>query len=120
MTNKNDLNQKQLDKVSGGFSINAEGEKKYRDEYTIEIDQYDTVNYIGQNLYFSYYNKLPKGNGIRYIHNWIYGTLLDSYEKSFECGTKRTGKVQVIESGGDDPEHGLTEIYLDTWKTYKK
>lgn len=117
MTDKK-LNEEQLDKVSGGKSL-EEHEKPYRDKYRRKLNKYDTENYIGQNLYFTLDYDITDQGGSAYFHTFIFGTLNKSYEKSAACdSTKRTANVTVIISEGDHKKSGNVDISLDDWDVY--
>lgn len=117
MTNKNEIDYDELEQVTGGRL--EKNEKQYHDRYTRRLDKYDTENYIGQNLYFLYDYDRGNTNGQSCsTHTFIFGTLIDSYEKPETCGTTRTAKVSVIISEGNDAKSGTVDISLDTWKVY--
>lgn len=106
MTDK-ERNEKELDNVNGGYFEF----QKYRRVYKNKLDKYDTVNYIGQNLYFDRASEYYK---------WVFGTITDSYERSWGCGkTIRTAKVTVIDSE-DYSSNAKIELDLDCWKAYSK
>lgn len=108
MTEKKELNNEELNQVSGG----AYGYEKYRKQYTIKIDKKDIENYIGQNLYFDF-------SSVDDYH-WVCGTLVDSYEKSHGCGTTRIAKIAVIEACGYLGSSSTQELSIDSWRVYRK
>lgn len=120
MTDKNQLNNEELNKVSGGtLKCNS---NSYENEYTHKIDKYDTVNYIGQDLLFKSVTTERYNNQTIDKKSFVFGTLVDSYEKEKSCGTTRTAKVYVKYSSGCVTFNcnANTELSLDKWGAYSK
>lgn len=115
MTDKKQLKKDELEKVSGGLS--AVLDNPYKQEYTIEINKYETENHIGETLYFD----CDKADG-RYKkeYTWVLGTLLRSFEQSNGCGTIRMATITIIESGGNIERSGTIDICLDGWQAHIK
>lgn len=110
MTNKQELNEKELEQISGGSSVDD-----YKKEYPNKLDKYETANHIGEELFFVAYTSVDSS----VICEWIIGTLLNSYEKESGCGTIRTATVSVNQSNVNS-YRGSKDISLDKWTAYSK
>lgn len=118
MTDKNELKQEQLEKVSGGMPL-AEGEKKYRDKYTRKIGTDEAANYVGQNLYFVEDYDITNNSPDTHVHTFIFGTLTKVFDQTMACGdTRKVGSVTVIESKGSHFAVGGTDVFLNDWQIY--
>lgn len=121
MTEKNQLNNEDLNQVSGGGL--REMKNGYANEYTRKLDKYETANYIGQDLLFKYKDIKPMNGQMVTFEAMVFGTLVDSYEKSNEdCGTTRTFIVKVLEYGGSYTfmDYRNTELSSDDWTAFAK
>lgn len=112
MTNKNELNEKELNEVSGGYN---EVNNPFRQQYPNKINKDNISNYINQTLYFDCLR--PNDTSLP-PYSWILGLLLNIYEKSSSCGNTLMAKVKVINAGGCTINENPTEISLDTYNAY--
>lgn len=99
---KLELNDEELQQVSGGSVIKAHW------EFYGWVGQYDGV--IGEEYYLV----------CDYKDAFVYGKLLDSWEKhGFLWTTDRYHKMDVYSSGGDCFDHGEHEYDGLNWSFYK-
>lgn len=100
MTNRKELNNEELEKVSGGIS-----DSDLKQQFRSEVDKYDVK--AGGRYYF-----LWKENNSTYeSYKASYGLVLRTYEASADCGTVTTFDVQC--------EYGFkagTTIVVNTYR----
>jgi len=93
MSDKKELNQEQLEKVSGGKDM----AKYLPSDHGIHIGMYAAEGHIGEDVYV-----VDDSN--REIFCW--GTLLDSYEEDVWGGSQRRHKVYV---------KGTNDYFFNHW-----
>lgn len=110
MTNKQELNNEELEKVSGG---NFEYEN-YSRQYPNRIKADDVINHTGKNVLIT----KPFFSGKTYSMDWIVGTLRSVYEESSGCSTHKVAQVSVIDSYYPEYKSGTHEYKVDDWCFY--
>jgi len=75
MSEKKELNNEQLEKVTGGKSWAEQMSEYLPSNHGVHINQYEAENHKNEKVY-----AVRDGNP----YNWFFGTLIDSYEGSHD------------------------------------
>jgi len=120
MLKKKELKEEELEKVSGGSkTLQAAGNIDKYSDYNVRVNKYS--GQIGTKYLFVKHNS----------DNWLFGTLVSSYERhEFLFATVRTHDIKVEDGFGDYnnkdkhkislSDYGTREINGDEYQMYAK
>lgn len=99
MTDKKQLNNNELEQVSGGTYEEYINVVYNTFPHGPLIDKYDVGLYKGKKVILNDHNR-----GLV----WVMGIVIDSYERTVGCGTERTQVVNVTNASGIAHNMGAT------------